>query len=116
MALLSHFLLNDAIHGVCDCTYVGAVGLVEAQYGRSILDFMMDEVNCTGNETRLVDCPGNDFGVHDCIYNDHEEASVACVPSEYILLRFVCCTVIMSSCCPLFTDFMIMVNNYDDHD
>ena len=36
----------------------------------------LDEVQCQGSETRLIDCPANALGSHDC---DHsEDAGVSC--------------------------------------
>ena len=37
----------------------------------------MDEVRCTGSETRLIDCPANTLGTHDC--NHNQDAGVRCI-------------------------------------
>ena len=36
----------------------------------------LDNVNCRGTETRLVDCPANPLGSHDCVHS--EDAGVMC--------------------------------------
>ena len=36
----------------------------------------LDEVMCTGSETRLIDCPANPLGQHDCTHR--EDAGVRC--------------------------------------
>ena len=36
----------------------------------------LDNVNCVGNETRLIDCPANPLGSHDC--GHFEDAGVRC--------------------------------------
>ena len=37
----------------------------------------LDNVVCTGNESRLIDCPANPFGNHDC--HHVEDAGVQCI-------------------------------------
>ena len=36
----------------------------------------LDNVQCVGNETRLIDCPANQLGVHNCMH--FEDAGVNC--------------------------------------
>ena len=36
----------------------------------------LDNVNCRGTESRLVDCPASELGVHNC--GHHEDAGVRC--------------------------------------
>lgn len=36
----------------------------------------LDNVACTGTETRLIECRANDFGVHNC--GHVEDAGVSC--------------------------------------
>ena len=48
----------------------------------------LDNVNCYGNETRLVDCRHNTLGVHNCQHS--EDAGVACVDSGKKFKSFNC--------------------------
>ena len=36
----------------------------------------LDELKCTGLESRLIDCPGNDPGMHNCFHS--EDVGVIC--------------------------------------
>ena len=38
----------------------------------------LDDVQCVGNETRLIDCPANSLGAHNCVH--FEDAGVDCQP------------------------------------
>lgn len=56
---------------------LGAQSFQHAKYGEGTGSIWIDDVYCTGNETRLVDCSrGGAFGVHNC--DHHEDASVRC--------------------------------------
>ena len=37
----------------------------------------LDEVQCRGAETRLIDCPANNIGTHDCSHS--EDVGVRCM-------------------------------------
>ncbi|XP_078576978.1 uncharacterized protein LOC144862408 isoform X2 [Branchiostoma floridae x Branchiostoma japonicum] len=45
-------------------------------FGRGGGDIWMDQVACTGTESRLTDCPHNGWGYHDCAIG--EDAGVSC--------------------------------------
>ena len=53
-----------------------AVALTEATFGSGVDPIWLDEVECTGEETRLEDCPANPIGVHNCGHS--EDAGVRC--------------------------------------
>ena len=38
----------------------------------------LDNVQCSGTETRLIDCPANPLGNHNCVHG--EDAGVRCTP------------------------------------
>ena len=53
---------------------IDAIAVPSARYGRGVGDILMDEVACTGSETRLIDCSHSSN--HDCSH--FEDASVQC--------------------------------------
>ena len=42
----------------------------------------LDNVQCTGTETRLIDCPANTIGSHNCVHS--EDAGVRCAGTTVI--------------------------------
>ena len=57
-------------------SHLGAQGLSFAAYGQGTGPIWIDDVRCTGSETRLVDCQRTAFGQHNCVH--FEDASVRC--------------------------------------
>ena len=56
------------------CT--GAIARSFAYFGRGTGAILLDQVACTGTETRLVNCRSNPLGIHDCSH--FEDAGVTC--------------------------------------
>ena len=56
------------------CT--GAVALTLGNVPDGAGQIWLDNVNCRGTETRLVDCPANPLGNHNCVHA--EDAGVRC--------------------------------------
>ena len=51
-----------------------------ANFGRGTGRILMDEVNCNGNETSILDCPYNGWGRHNC--GHYQDAGVECSSDE----------------------------------
>ena len=61
------------------------VVLYSFEYGAG--QFLLNNVQCVGNETTLASCPHSGFGSHDC--RRYETAGVACQPrSQPGIMRF----------------------------
>ncbi|XP_078660008.1 scavenger receptor cysteine-rich domain-containing protein DMBT1-like [Branchiostoma floridae x Branchiostoma belcheri] len=58
-----------------------------SRFGDGRKDFLMDDVNCTGNENTLMECLHSDWGKHDC--DRQEVAGVVCLPKEVSYQREV---------------------------
>ena len=69
--------LNKGLHGYI----LGAIALSEATFGQGDGPIYLDDVRCTGSETRLADCQHRGIASHDCSHS--EDAGVIC-PGEYI--------------------------------
>ena len=72
-----------------DCC-AAATPITRAGYGQGTGPVLLDNVACSGRETRLIDCRANPIGSHNC--NHGEDAGVICAPlfvpgpGEHILL------------------------------
>ena len=59
--------------------FLGSVALFSG-FSNGAGRIWLDNVNCRGTESRLIDCSANEVGVHDC---DHtEDAGVRCLPCK----------------------------------
>ena len=47
-----------------------------AYFGRGTGHIFMDDLNCKGNESSILDCPYNGWGRHNC--GHHQDAGVQC--------------------------------------
>ena len=56
--------------------FLGAQPFILATFGQGTGPILLDEVNCDGTETRLVDCLSASIDEHDCEHN--EDVGVRC--------------------------------------
>ena len=59
-----------------------------AHFGQAQLPILLDDVACTGSESRLVDCP-YDNNTGDCSHS--QDAGTRCHPSMFVLVCCDCC-------------------------
>ena len=59
----------------------GAVALTGAAVPDGTGQIWLDDLRCSGRETRLIDCPASPLGQHNCVHN--EDAGVRCLPCEF---------------------------------
>ena len=69
--------LDDARVVCRELGYSGAVSAhSSAHFGSGSGQIWLDDVNCLGSETSIVNCPHGGWGSHNC--GHHEDASVVC--------------------------------------
>ena len=69
--------LNDGGVACRQRGFLGVVSVYHSSYfGSGTVQVLMDNVQCVGNESRLVDCPFKGWGITDC--SDQEIAGVEC--------------------------------------
>ena len=72
--------------------YAGAVAVYTYPGGTGSIH--LDDLHCTGHESRLIDCPHRGVGVHNCVHS--KDAGVHCV-RPCMLMRNLCCYYLYSS-------------------
>ena len=66
-----------------------AVSLHGAFFGAGQGPILLDQVDCNGNESHILECHFEDPGTHDCFHAN--DASVVC-PGNGLLLTYAPCT------------------------
>ena len=69
----------NTFDGIVACRQLGLkfVDTVKrASFGEGIGQIWLDNLFCTGPESRLIDCGHNGFGIHDCRHD--EDAGLIC--------------------------------------
>lgn len=75
----SDFFDEDAAAVTCrQLGYSDGTAQCCAAYGQGSGPIWMDDVQCLGDESRLVECPFGGFGLHNCIHA--EDVGVTCTP------------------------------------
>ena len=70
------------------CVSTGAIARPRAYFGRGTGSILLDQVACTGTESRLVNCRSNPLGIHDCSHS--EDAGVTCKGMHGSLCYLTC--------------------------
>ena len=58
----------------------GIVARLNGKFGQGIGPIFLDDVRCSGNESRLLDCPHRGVEVTNC--GHHQDAGVECIESK----------------------------------
>ena len=51
-------------------------------------EIWLDDVQCTGQEDRLIDCPANDWGVNNC--GHYEDVAISCIQGSLSIDHLFC--------------------------
>ena len=70
------FVSDDAVVVCRQLGYTGGEAHTRAAFGAGTGTIWMDDVQCTGSESRLADCPFGGWGLHNCRHS--EDVGVSC--------------------------------------
>ncbi len=70
------------------CEDIGAVALTTG-FTNGAGQIWLDEVRCSGTETRLIDCSANALGTHNC--GQFEDAGVRCIATTIAVCTQLYC-------------------------
>ena len=62
--------------------HVGAVAHSNAFFGGGTIPILLDNVNCIGTESTLLDCQNHEIGINYC--GHHEDAGVECTCKTFL--------------------------------
>jgi len=82
----------DNNDGIVACRQLGLQHIATAYFGPGTGQIWLDNLQCTGSESQLVNCKCNQFGSHNC--DHYEDVGVVCGSKWsmiYLLLRTYIC-------------------------
>ena len=79
--------------------YIEPIAVYDAQFGlNTTFTIILDEVQCHGDETSLIECQHAGIGRHDC--RRSEAAGVVCTGNSIIIALFIAPTWLPSLAVP----------------
>ena len=70
---------SEAAYVVCkQLGLSGGIAANDLEYGGGFGEIWIDNINCTGEESTILDCEMNPIGDHNC--GHHEDVGVICIP------------------------------------
>ena len=76
-------LSSHVLRLLCSHLQSGATAVSFATFGAGTGSIWLDNVQCVGTESRLIDCPANAIGSHNCQHS--EDAGVRCVIGKFLI-------------------------------
>ena len=92
----------DASDAAVACRQMGFVGVstsISSRFGFGSFSqsIWLDDVGCSGSESRLIDCSHRGIGSHNCFHS--EDVGIVCTNG-----KFASCICIYALCCESITD------------
>ena len=75
--------------------HAGATAYSYSYFGGGTGGVYLDNLHCTGSESRLIDCRHNGIGVHDCDHTDDAGVRCECMKLNLVFSLPVCFTFVI---------------------